>query len=189
MKTNNVFKKLAMTENMKINISSKDFKVTEAIESKILHKIAALDKYFKGNKQIKVNLYTRSDNQEVEIMIDVNNNFLKANAKTEDLYKSIDLVVENLKNQLSKLSDKESENDRNSIRFFEAETQIKEKEEKGPKIVKRKLITAKPMFEEEAILQMDLLNHRSFIFINAETNEPCMTYKRNDGDYGIIELA
>lgn len=188
MKTNTVSKDFAMTEDMRINITSKDFTLTEAIESKILNKITALDKFAKGKKEVKVNLSTEPAGHKIEVMIDLNGNFLRAQVTSENLYKSIDLVVENLKNQLSNLSDKENDNGRHSVRFMEPESKVEFEEDK-PKIVKRKLIAAKPMYEEEAVLQMEVLNHRSFIFINAETNGPCMTYKRNDGDYGIIELV
>lgn len=177
--------------NMDINITSRDFTLTEGIQNKILHQVKKLNKYAKGNKQTKVNLSTESGRQKVEVMIHINGKLLKAQVVSEDLYEAVDLIVENLKTQLSKFSDKNNNNGRESIRFLQPtsyvdETQI---EDNSPKIVKRKLVAAKPMYEEEAVLQMELLNHRSFIFINAVTDQPCMAYKRNDGDYGIIELV
>ena len=176
---------------MKTNITSKDLTLTEGIESKILQKTKGLEKYVKGNKEIKVILSTKLGMPSTEIMVNLNKSFLKAEETSDNLYESIDLAVSKLEKQLLKHSEKKNEKGKESIKHLEVKSQIQFEEEQvnEPKIVKRKLISAKPMFEKEALLQMEMLNHRSFIFMNAETNEPCMTYKRHDGDYGIIELV
>lgn len=191
MKTNTdtISKDFSLTENMGINITSKNQKVTKGIENKILEQVSKLEKFIKGKREVKVSLSNIAGQQKTEMMMDINGSFLKAQAVSENLFESIELATENLKDQLSKYSEKKNSNNRESIKYLEVKSQIEEEKSTEPQIVKRKLISAKPMFEKEALLQMEMLNHRSFIFMNAETNEPCMTYKRHDGDYGIIELV
>lgn len=176
-------------EQIEINITSKDFPVTEGIKTKIYEKLTTLDKFAPGKKDIKVTLTSEPEGQKVEVSIALNKAFLKNAETTEDLYKSVDLVVEKLKTQLTKLAKtKASKQNRASIRVPEiSKVETVEEETKG-KIVKRKVIAEKPMFEEEAIMQMEALNHLSFMFINAETFKPSMLYKRKDGNYGIIDV-
>lgn len=177
-------------KDMTINILSKDFDLSDAIEIKIMRKMESLDKYMKGKKDVQVILSTEPSGHKVEVIMKTKSKTLKAQSTTEDLYKSIELISDNLKHQLSNLSkslESKDKNNRHSIRYMEYDSKT-QTDENEPKIVKRKIVSAKPMYEDEAILQMETLNHRSFIFINAETFKPCMLYKRHDGDYGIIEL-
>lgn len=188
MKT--VFKNFSINKDMKINILSKDFDLSDAIQMKIIRKMESLDKYMKGKKDVQVILSTESSGHKIEVVMETKSKTLRTQSTTEDLYKSIDLISDNLKHQLSDLSkscESKDKNNRHSIRYMEYKSKI-QTDESEPKIVKRKIVPAKPMYEDEAILQMETLNHRSFIFINAETFKPCMLYKRHNGDYGSIEL-
>lgn len=185
-----ISKGFSVSKSMRIKIVARDFKLTDAIEAKVLKKMKSIDKYMKGKKDVQVTLSTEPLGKKIEVVIEMKNNTLKSEVTTEDLYKSIDVVSNNLKHQLSELSkslERKDRTNRHSIRYMEYDSRV-ETNEKESKIVKRKTVSAKPMYEDEAMLQMEALNHRSFIFINAEMLKPCMLYKRDDGDYGMIEL-
>ena len=114
---------------------------------------------------------------------------LRCEETSEDLYKSIDLSVDVLERQITKNKKRIAakilnENIKDIILDFE---QAYEEDEDETKIVKRKKMDAKPMSEEEAILEMNLLKHDFFIFKDSDTFEIKVLYKRKDGDYGIIE--
>ena len=191
--TENFSKNSIVEDKLEIEITTKDTELTPGVEKKIVNHVNKLCKFAKGITDVKVVVTSGPGSQfTTELMTDIKGNFFKAQGDSVDMFTSIELAAEGLKSQLSKFAEKRSEKGRESIRHFEPTSLVPEplkEENNGPKIVKRKQLSAKPMHEEEAILQMELLKHRSFVFINSETFEPCMTYKRNDGNYGIIELG
>ena len=104
-----------------------------------------------------------------------------------DLYAAIDLTVDKLERQIRKHKTKiNSKNKKNVIQNFEIDLEDKFEEDES-KVLKRKKVDMKPMDEEEAIMQMEMLGHSFFVFKNAETNNICVLYLRKDGNYGIIE--
>lgn len=176
-------------EQFEINITSKDFPVTPAIEDKLHEKLSSLEKFAKGRKTAKVNLHGNTDGYTVEVALTLEKAFLKMDETSEDLYHAIDTVVEKMKNQLSKLAKvSTSRQNRASIRTTEPISQVVQPEPES-EIVVRKEVSAKPMFEEEAVEQMKAMGHQSFVFINAETFKPSMIYKRNDGNFGLIDMV
>lgn len=173
---------------MKTNIHGNKIKITSAISDYIDNKIGKLDKYLERPDEVTANVLVKvkGKDQTVEVTIPVKKFILRAEDTHNDLYAAIDLVSEKLERQIRKnktrMKKKASKNDE-FVFDFKVE---KDEEEKG-KVVKRKVIDAKPMDEEEAILQMNLLGHSFFVFNNIKTNEVNVVYKRNDNDYGIIE--
>lgn len=169
-----------------IKITAKNFKLTDGLRSSIVNKLERFEKLLPNDELIDVILETKAYGQKIEVFFRINNRLIKAESIDNDLYVAIDLVVDKLKRQISKYSGKLSNNATESIKFAEM-NKINDKEERTtPSIVKRKYISKKPMMEEEAILQMELLGHKSFLFFNADTDSTAMIYKRNDGNYGII---
>ena len=175
---------------MKKNIRGDKLVVTDSIKSYIEEKIDKLTKYFDNDEiEAKIVIKVANNKEIIEVTIPTNKYTLRAEERNEDLYAAIDLVVDKLERQIrknkTKLNDrykKESFMDFN-FDFIEEFEQDKDEEEL---IVKRKSIDIKPMDEEEAILQMELLNHDFFMFKNIDEDCISVLYKRKDGKFGII---
>lgn len=175
---------------MKLNIRGSKLEITDAIKSYLESKIQKLDKYFEEPNEITANVVakTRGIDQTIEITIPIKKAILRAEESNRDLYSSIDLAVDKLERQIRKNKTKiKQKNNKEKFDIF-VDFDVEESNEKQQTIVKRKTVDMKPMSEEEAILQMDLLGHEFFIFRDADTNSNAVLYKRKDGDYGIIEM-
>lgn len=174
---------------MKFNIHGKKIDVTDSIKSYIEEKIGRLDKYFENPDDITATalIKLRGKDQVVEVTINANRFVLRGEESHKDLYAAIDKVSDKIERQIRKNKTRLKKKvvkdiSRDFVLDFE------EPEENDNVIVKRKVIENKPMSEEEAILQMELLGHEFFAYKNEETNEVNILYKRKDGDYGILEV-
>lgn len=175
---------------MKFNIRGQKLEVTDAIRSYIEEKIGRLEKYFENPADITANVLikVRGKDQVVEVTIPAPKLILRGEEANKDLYASIDLVSDKLERQIRKNKTRmSSKNNKKNVTDFIAEFSVDELELDKNVIVKRKHIEMKPMNEEEAILQMELLGHEFFVYKDSENNNVCILYKRKDGDYGIIE--
>ncbi len=171
---------------MKFNIHGKNIEVTDPIRGYIESKIGKIEKYFKDTDlEAVVNLRVRGKEQIVEVTIPANKMVLRAEEKHNDLYAAVDLVSDKLERQIRKNKTKARKNLKQTIVFTDFDVPASEDVDDG--IVKRKVVDTKPMSEEEAILQMELIGHDFFLFKNDKTNELCVVYKREDGGYGILE--
>lgn len=164
--------------------------VTDAIKDYITTKLNRLTKYFNTADTTSVNVLIkvgRGKAETVETTIRTDHFLLRSEETSDDLYKSIDLSADVLERQIVKnkkrIASKILNENINDI-VYETGT---EDEEENTKIVKRKKLETKPMSEEEAILEMNLLRHDFFIFKDDDTFEIKVLYRRKDGDYGIIE--
>lgn len=176
---------------MKINTRGDKLLVTESIKSYIDSKLNKLEKYFDNHDEISANVLVRvtGRNQTVEVTIPTNHFTLRAEEAHDDLYAAIDLVVDKLERQIRKNKTRiEKRSKKDKFKEINYDFNIELDEEEDNKIVKRKKLDMKPMSEEEAILQMNLLGHVFFIFKNIDDENICLLYKRNDGNYGIIEV-
>lgn len=174
---------------MKFNIHGRKMEVTEPIKNYIETKIGKLDKYFDNPNELTATVVVkvRGIEQIVEVTIPTKNVILRGEENHKDLYAAIDLVSEKIERQIRKSKTKMNKKavKNNYADFnFDFESDINEEEDK---IVKRKKVEMKPMSEEEAILQMNLLDHSFFVFKNSNGGSVDIIYKRNDGNYGIIE--
>lgn len=172
---------------MKYIIRGEKIEITDAIKKYITEKIGKLDKYFQKPEEIKANVLVRIRGVEqiVEVTIPIKKIVLRCEERDEDLYKAIDLASDKLERQLRKNKtkiQKQKKDISKAMRFEEIEP-LEEKEE----IVKRKKIEMKPMNEEEAIMQMDLVDHDFFVYKDIDTKSINVIYKRKDGTFGIIE--
>jgi len=173
---------------MRTNIHGNKIKITSAINDYIENKLGKLDKYLENPDEVTANVLVKvkGKDQTVEVTIPAKKFILRAEDTHNDLYAAIDLVSDKLERQIRKNKTrmkKKATKDSDFVFDFKVD---KLEEEKG-KIVKRKMVEMKPMDEEEAILQMNLLGHNFFVFTNVKTGEVNVLYKRNDNDYGIIE--
>lgn len=176
---------------MELNIRGDKVTVTKAIKDYITDKMSKLNKYFADDKDIKVSIIIRVRNGEqiIEVTVPTNKFTLRAEEKHADLYAAIDLVVDKLERQIRKNKTKLNNKYKNIIELdINTDFEVSNEEEEDLKIVKRKNIDSKPMDEEEAILQMELLNHDFFVFKNIDEECVSVMYKRKDGNYGIINV-
>ena len=173
---------------MKYNIRGDKMLITDAIKDYTETKLGKLEKYFKDD-DITANVLAkvRGNSQIVEVTIPTSKFILRSEEESDDLYAAIDLVSDKLERQIRKNKTRLNRNVKDNIKEFNFDFDIKEEEEAKEKIVKRKDIEMKPMDEEEAILEMELLGHSFFVYKDMDTNKTCVLYKRKDGDYGLIE--
>lgn len=173
---------------MKYNIRGKKIEVTDAIKDYMEGKIERLEKYLDDNDEVeaKVVVSTKGKEQKVEVTIWSGKYNIRAEESSDDLYAAMDLVIDKLERQFKKYKDRINDKRRKeTIKEIDTED-IKELEEKEV-IVRRKEVYLKPIDEEEAITQMELLDHTFFVYKDSNTNKINVIYKRNDGDYGVIE--
>jgi len=169
---------------MKVKISGKNIAVTDALKDYAQKKVGKIGKFFEGDVEAQVTINVEKDRHIVEVTIPVNGMILRGETETHDMYSSIDLVVEKIEKQIDKYKAKIGRNLRiTPIKFLGDNL----KDEEHPEVVKVKRFAIKPMDVEEAIMQMDLLGHDFFVFLNADTNETNVVYRRRDGKYGLIE--
>ncbi len=176
---------------MELNIRSEKYEITDAIREYANKKIGKLDKYLENPAVVKANILIKpkGNEQKVEVTINLKKVVLRAEESNKDLYSAFDLVVDKLERQIRKNKTRMKKNiGKESIKNFNLEFETTKEEEKETVIVKRKNVEMKPMNEEEAILQMELLGHNFFIFKNDKTNLTNVLYKREDGNYGIMEI-
>ena len=175
---------------MELNIRGDKIAVTKSIKDYITEKMERLNKYFENAKNIKASVIIRVKNNEqiIEVTVPTSKFTLRAEEKHADLYAAIDLVIDKLERQIRKNKTRLNDKYKNIIQFDIPDLEENDEEEEELKIVKRKNIDTKPMDEEEAILQMELLNHDFFVFKNVDEECVSVMYKRRDGNYGIINV-
>ena len=174
---------------MKITLRGKNIEITEAIEEKVSENLSKLDKYFivSENVEAKVLVRTYPYGQKIEVTIPTEYVLLRAEVVDQDLYNAIDLVIDKLEGQIRKYKTRLNRKSKdNKLAFNLASIEPLEEEEEDV-LVKTKTITPKPMDMEEAIMQMELIGHSFFVYRDTETDAISIVYRRNDGDYGLIE--
>ena len=174
--------------DMKFIIIGRNIEVTPGLKAAVEDKIGKLEKYFTPDTEVHVTLSVEKDRQKIEVTIPVKGSIIRSEQVSSDMYVSIDLVEEVIERQLrkykNKLIDKHQEGGSFNVEFVEQEEEPADGE---IKIVRTKRFGIKPMFPEDACVQMELLGHNFFVFCNAETDEVNVVYKRKDNTYGLIE--
>ena len=174
---------------MNFIISGKNIDVTLGLKSCIEQKLGKLKRYFTPETEIIVTLSVEKERQKIEVTIPVKGHIIRSEQSSNDMYVSIDLVEEVIERQLRKYKNKlvarNQEGSNFKQEFFESEDTSSEDDE--IKIIRTKRFGIKPMFPEDACIQMDLLGHDFYVFFNAETEEVNVVYKRKNGTFGLIE--
>ncbi len=176
---------------MKINIHGDKVRVTSSIKTYIEEKISKLDKYLKSPEEVSatVNIRVKNQNQIIEVTIPTVDFTLRREETNKDLYAAIDLVVDKLERQIRKNKTRFAKKYKNVEDFsLDYSFETVKGEENISKIVKRKNVDTKPMSEEEAILQAELINHDFYAFKNADEDCFSVLYLRKDGNWGIINI-
>ena len=173
---------------MRFIISGKNIDVTSRLRAQVEQKLGKLERYFTPTTEIIVTLSVEKERHKIEVTIPVKGNIIRSEQESDDMYVSIDLVEEVIERQLrkykNKIIDKHQEGGHLQPDFLEKDDDFEEDE---IKIVRTKRFGMKPMFPEDACVQMELLGHNFFVFSNAETDEVNVVYKRKNGTYGLIE--
>lgn len=173
---------------MNIKVVGKNIEVTKGLREAIEKKLSKLDKYFNPNVKVIATLSVQKTRQILEVIIPFNGVILRAEEINNDMYVAIDLVLEKLERQIRKQKTKlQKRKHSDALKFQFIPEYNSEDDNLESKIVKTKKFAIKPMSNEEAVLQMELLGHNFFVFKNADTDEVNVLYKRKDGQYGLIE--
>ncbi len=176
---------------MELNIRGDKIKITKAMKDYIEEKISKLDKYLEKGKDVKANVIVKvkGHEQTIEITIPLKSFILRSEETQEDFYAAVDKTIDKLERQVRKNKTRlMTKHEKASYDFnFDSIVVDKKEEKEDHKVVKRKTIEVKPMSEEEAILQMDLLGHQFFMYKDSETMDIAVVYKRKDGNYGVLE--
>lgn len=173
--------------NMNFIIAGKNIEVTPGLRSAVEDKIGKLEKYFTPETEIHVTLSVEKDRQKIEVTIPVKGSIIRSEQVSNDMYVSIDLVEEIIERQLKKYKHKLTGH-KQSENYFKKEFLEKEyMEEEEIKIIRTKKFDIKPMYPEDACIQMELLGHNFYVFFNAETDQVNVVYKRKGNTYGLIE--
>ena len=176
---------------MKFIIRGQKVEVTDSIKNYIKEKIGRLDKYFNSPEELTANVVVkiRGNSQIVEVTIPTSKTVLRAEEAHNDLYASIDLVSDKIERQIRKNKTKMMVKKVKPVfEEYSFNVEVPEEENKTA-IVKRKKLDTKPMSEEEAVLQMELVDHDFYIFKNAKTDNTSVVYRRKDGNYGLIDTV
>ncbi len=171
---------------MKFVIIGKNTTVTPGLKASVEDKIGKLSKYFDEDTTAHVTLSVVRDEQKVEVTIPVKGTIIRSEQSSTDMYVSIDLVEEIIERQLKKYRNKIIDRHQAGadIANYAPEEDV---EEESIKIVRSKKFEIKPMYPEDACMQMDLLGHGFYVFVNAETDQVNVVYKRKGDTYGLIE--
>lgn len=174
---------------MEIIIHGDKLKVTDAMKEYIEEKLEKLNKYLENSENVRASVIVKVKNHEqrVEITIPLKAFILRSEESKDDFYAAVDKTIDKLERQIRKnktriMSKQVKTNKDFSMSAFADEEDLDDK-----KILKRKKVEVKPMNEEEAILQMELLGNQFYMYKDSETNQVAVVYKRTDGNYGVIE--
>ena len=165
---------------MRYIISGKNLDITEGLRSAVTDKLGKLERYFTPDTEVHVTLSVEKERQKIEVTIPVKGNIIRSEQSSTDMYVSIDLVEEVIERQLRKYKNKLVARQQGGGNF---QKEFLEKDN----IIRTKKFDIKPMYPEDACIQMELLGHNFFAFVNAETDDICVVYKRKGGTYGIME--
>ena len=184
---------------MELKIHARNVDVTPRLQEHVEKKVSKLDRYLPNIQEVRVDLAIERRKQGMDQCIaqltlrNTRGVILRAEEKKQpDIYAALDVALDKMYRQIERYKR------RGTGRFYETEqaletvesvpgAEVEEEEEEKTAIVRRKTVTLIPMSEEEAIDQMELLGHNFFVFLNAETAKLGVLYRREDGNYGVLE--
>ena len=174
---------------MNINISGKNITVSDYLRRVTGKKARKLERYFKPDTEMQVTLSIEKSRHIAEIPVGAEGVVLRAEEATGDLYSSIDVALKKLERQMrkhrTKLAKRLHEEAFSEDTVYDYYDEAFDEDE--PQIVRNKKFALRPMTEEDAAVQLELLGHNFYVFRNAYSNEVNVIYKRADGNYGLIE--
>ena len=172
---------------MRITITGRNIDITDGLRSAVEDKLSKLEKYFTPDTDVFVTLSVEKERQKIEVTIPVKGNIIRSEQVSNDMYVSIDLVEEVIERQLKKYKNKLVSKQQNAASFRKEFSEKEVSADDEIQIIRTKRFGMKPMYPEDACVQMELLGHNFFVFRNAETEEVNVVYKRTGNTYGLIE--
>ena len=172
---------------MRIKITGRNIELTEGLKAAVEDKLNKLEKYFTPDTEVNVTLSVEKERQKVEVTIPMKGSYIRSEQVSSDMYVSIDLVEEIIERQLKKYKNKIVDKQQAAASFSKAYVENDYTDDEEIKIVRTKKFDIKPMYPEDACVQMELLGHNFFVFCNAETDQVNVVYKRKGNTYGLIE--
>ena len=172
---------------MKYVIVGKNMTVTPALDQAIREKLGKLDRFFNPDTEVHVTLNIEKNRQKAEVTIPVKGTVIRSEQVSNDMYMSVDLAEEAIEHQLKKYKNRLIDKHQSSMSLRESFGDGESTEPEEVKIVRTKQFDMKPMYPEDACVQMELLGHDFYIFVNAETEQINVVYKRKGGTFGLIE--
>lgn len=172
---------------MRITITGRNIELTDGLKSAVEDKLGKLEKYFTPDTDVFVTLSVEKERQKIEVTIPVKGNIIRSEQVSNDMYVSIDLVEEVIERQLKKYKKKIISKQQNASNFKKEFIEKESDAEDEIRIIRSKKFDMKPMYPEDACVQMELLGHDFFVFYNAETEKVNVVYKRKGNTYGLIE--
>ena len=172
---------------MRIKITGRNIELTEGLKAAVEDKLNKLEKYFTPDTEVNVTLSVEKERQKVEVTIPMKGSYIRSEQVSSDMYVSIDLVEEVIERQLRKYKNKIVDKQQAATNFQKEYIDKDYEEEDEVKIIRTKKFGIKPMYPEDACVQMELLGHNFFVFYNAETDQVNVVYKRKGNTYGLIE--
>ena len=172
---------------MKFIIIGRNIDITEGLKSAVQEKLGKLERYFTPETEIHVTLSVEKDRQKIEVTIPVKGNIIRSEQVSSDMYVSIDLVEEVIERQLRKYKTKIVNQQQAGGNFQKEFVEDEFLEDEEVNIIRTKKFGIKPMYPEDACVQMELLGHNFYVFRNAETDEVNVVYNRKGNTYGLIE--
>ena len=172
---------------MNITISGKNIDVTPSLREAIEEKLGKLDRYFTPETDVHVTLSVEKERQKIEVTIPVKGKIIRSEQVSNDMYVSIDLVEEVIERQLRKYKKKIVDKKQSAVNFQKTYIENDYMENEDIRIERTKRFDIKPMYPEDACVQMELLGHNFFVFMNADTDQVNVVYKRKGNTYGLIE--
>ena len=173
---------------MKVIITSKNFNASDHLKQTIETKLDRLGKYFSNDIVANVTLTMEKGRKKIEATINAKGTIFRAEETTNDAYNGVDRVVEKLSSQMSRFKTKLQRKHKDHKELLFSEIPDIASEETGEmRVVRTKKFDLMPMSVDEAIMQMELLEHNFFVFLNMESNGVNVVYKRKDDNYGLLE--
>lgn len=167
-------------------IMGKNIEVTEGLRQSVYDKLDRLEKYFTSDTDVHVTFTVEKERQRIEVTIPMKGHIIRAEQVSDDMYVSIDMAVEVIERQVTKHKKKLIDQEQASG-FLQQDFMDEDADEDEIKIIRSKKFAVKPMFPEDACMQMELLGHNFYVFRNAETDEVNVVYKRKGNTFGLIE--
>ena len=169
-------------------ISGKNIDVTEGLRQAVYEKLGRLEKFFNEDTNAQVTFSVEKDRQKIEVTIPMKGHIIRAEQVSDDMYVSIDMVVEIIERQVTRYKKRIIDQEQDAAYFQNQFLEEEDESDDGEiSIIRSKRFAVKPMYPEDACVQMELLGHNFYVFRNAETDEVNVVYKRKGNTYGLIE--
>lgn len=173
---------------MKTTIVARKMDLTKGLKEYVEKKLTKLDKFFDDDAEAKITMSVEKTRQKIEATIYSKNTIYRVEQITSDMYVTMDKIIDDMERQIRKNKTRLEKRLKKDAFVDAGVYDVPVEEETEFNIIKTKTFTTKPMSNEEAILQMNLLGHTFFVYKNSETEKNNIVYKRKDGNYGIIEI-